>query len=57
MVTDGDYTDHGEHWVIYRTLKSLYWMPENNIVCQLCFKKKKKRKDVSDWQAKSDTFY
>ena len=30
MVTDGNYTHCGEHWVMYRIVESLYCTPETN---------------------------
>lgn len=36
MVTDSNYRYCGDHFVAYRKIKSLYWVPEtNNVIGQL----------------------
>lgn len=31
MVTDGDYTYHGKHWVMHKTVESIHYAHETNI--------------------------
>ena len=32
MVTDGNYTYYGEHFIMYVNVESLYYTPETNVI-------------------------
>ena len=43
MVTDSDYTYHGEHWVIHRIAESICYVPETNITFDVNYTSKIKK--------------
>ena len=58
MVTDGDYTYSGEHWIIYNIVESLCCTPETKITSYVNYisilkeKEKRNRESEQDFNKK-----
>ena len=44
MVTDGNYTFHGEHFVMFRTIESVWYIPETKKTFYVIYNKKSQLK-------------